>query len=260
MSSRLPSSQAPRASRLSFTVRSLSLAAAALVASAAASRSAHAQPDPFADYEAMKSGAPLPKVADEPQVPAAVRFPLTPGTMMVGGRTAFSYTGTNNETAAGGEISNRTFLYRLTPTFSYLHQGKYLISGSFGLMGKTLTREGGARDGETDWLLEASLHYVVPISDRVAFLPGAGLGGYLGSSTKETAGANGITLKEETSTRGLAITLYANLAYQVTSNWQIRSGLALYGVTGSEKADSQPARLGSSAVHVGLPVELFYTF
>lgn len=88
---------------------------------------------------------------------------------------------------------------------------KYLLSGSFGLIGKTPTREGGARDGETDWLVEASVHYVLPISDRVAFLPGAGLG-------------------------------------------------ALYGVTGSEKADSQPARLGSSAVHVGLPVEVFYTF
>jgi opacity protein-like surface antigen len=223
---------------------------------------ASAQPNPFVDYEAMKSGAPLPRESDAGSgtVPAAVRFPTTPGSMMLGGRTAFSYTGTNNEVAGGGSVSNRTFLYRITPTFSYLYKDKYLLSGSFGAIGKTITREGGRRDGELDWLLEISAHYVLPISDKVAFLPGAGLGGYLGSSTKETSGAQGQSLTEETSTRGLAITLYANLAYQVMPNWQVRSGLALYGLTGSEKATSQPDRLGSSAVHVGLPVEIFYTF
>jgi hypothetical protein len=247
------------------SVRSFSQASAAVltvVSLLSVSSVALAQPDPFADYEAIKSGAPLPKSTGEGEstVPAAARFPTTPGAMMIGGRTAFSYTGTNNETVSGGEVSNRTFLYRLTPTFSYLYQGKYLLSGSFGLIGKTLTREGGTRDGETDWLLEASVHYVLPISDRVAFLPGAGLGGYLGSSTKETAGPNATTVKEETSTRGLAFTLYANLAYQINPSWQVRSGLALYGVTGSEKAESQSQRLGSSAVHVGLPVEVFYTF
>lgn len=239
----------------SFALASLSVLALSLSAG-----SAYAQADPFADYEAMKTGAPLPRAHGEDAASGEARIPTTPGAMMIGGRTAFSYTGTSNETINGTEFSNRTFLYRLTPTFSYLLQGKYLLSGSFGLMGKTLTREGGTRDGETDWLLELSAHYVVPLTERVAFLPGAGIGGYLGGSTKETGGLNGTTLKEETSTRGLAITLYANIAYQITSNWQLRSGLALYGVSGSEKADSQDKRLGSSAVHVGLPVEIFYTF
>lgn len=239
----------------------LSLASASALAALTWGSAALAQPNPFADYEAMKTGAPLPRESDSSgTVPDAVRFPTAPGSMMLGGRTAFSYTGTNNEVAGGGSVSNRTFLYRITPTFSYLYKDKYLLSGSFGAIGKTITREGGKRDGELDWLLELSVHYVIPISDKVAFLPGAGLGGYLGSSTKESAAAGGLAVKEETSTRGLAITLYANLAYQIMPNWQVRSGLALYGLTGSEKADSQPDRLGSSAVHVGLPVEIFYTF
>jgi hypothetical protein len=258
-SSRHPSPEgrgAPAAGRL---VRR-ALAVVSVLGSVGWGSVAFAQPNPFADYEAMKSGAPLPRESDGGTVPAAVRFPTTSGSMMLGGRTAFSYTGTNNEVPGGGSVSNRTFLYRITPTFSYLYKDKYLLSGSFGAIGKTITREGGRRDGELDWLLEVSAHYVIPISEKVAFLPGAGVGGYLGSSTKETTGSLGEALTEETSTRGLAITLYANLAYQVMPNWQVRSGLALYGLTGSEKATSQPDRQGSSAVHVGLPVEIFYTF
>lgn len=218
-----------------------------------AESTASAQPNPFTDYEAMKAGQPPPKVDDA----AAEDEPMVvvkKGSMLLGGRTSFSYAAASNDTT-GGNKSNSTFFVRLTPTFGYYVADHVLVGGSIGGLWKNLSRDGDSKNSESAWLFEVTGHYVVPLTRRFALAPGAGIGFYVGSSKIPNNGAN-----ESTSTRGLAVALYLNAGYQVTQHVHLRSGLALFALAGSETVDSQNRSFSTSAAHIGLPLEVFYTF
>ncbi|MFO0661272.1 MAG: hypothetical protein U0165_15780, partial [Polyangiaceae bacterium] len=232
---------------------SLLLALGLLSTSATLSSLASAQPNPFTDYEAMKAGQPPPK-ADEPTAESDPVYSVKKGSMLLGGRTSFSYAGTSNDTPSG-ERSNSTFFFRLTPTFGYYVADRILVGGSLGGLWKRLARDSNSSSSESAWLFEVTGHYVVPLTQRFALAPGAGLGFYVGSSKIPLNGTD-----EATNTRGLAVALYVNAGYQVTQNLQLRSGLALFALAGSETVKSQDRTFSASAAHIGLPIEVFYTF
>ena len=104
---------------------------------------------------------------------------------------------------------------------------------------------------------------MLPLGKRFAFLPGLGLGLYFGSSNRplevEENGSTSV-VDEETSTFGVAATVYLTLGYQLSPNWHLRAGLALNALLGTESISSRDASLASSTAHVGLPIELHYAF
>ncbi|UQA57956.1 hypothetical protein [Polyangium aurulentum] len=246
--------------------------AATLVALAVASftRGASAQADPFADYEAMKNGqAPPPPtpppvaastVAPEPIPPPQPELSTAPWKWSIGGRGAFSYTGIGNATLSGEDMSNRTLFFRLTPTVGLTVYKSVLVSASLGLIGNNLPREGGHNATELAGLLELTAHYIQPVTRRLAFMPGLGLGPYFGSSHRRLTLSDGRTIDEPTSTFGFAMSAYVQVGYQISHSFELRTGLALYGLFQTEHIESANRSLSATAVHVGLPLEVHFHF
>jgi hypothetical protein len=242
--------------------------AAALVAVAAAciSLPASAQPDPFTDYDAMRSGQtpppplvevgvePLPAPSAEPAITAA------PWKWSIGGRTAFSYTGISNQTIAGKDQRNTTLFFRVTPTLGVTVYKGLLVSVSVGLLGNNFVREDDRNATELAALIEFTGHYILPITKRFAFLPGLGLGPYFGSSRRALKLPDGRTVNEATSTYGFELAAYLTVGYQLSQKVELRSGLALYGLFRTEHVESANKNLKASAAHVGLPVEVHFHF
>ena len=243
--------------RLSASV----LAATALLT---ASVTAAAQPDPFADYEAMKRGqvpppppaAPLPAVAPipspEPEISTA------PWKWSFGGRSAFSYTGISNDTLLDQEQSNTTLFFRFTPTVGLTVYERVLVSASFGLLGNNLTREDGSNATAVAALLEFTGHYMLPITRRLAFMPGLGLGPFFGSNDRTLRLPDGRRVDEASGTFGVALSAYGMFGYQLSQNLSVRTGIALYSLFQTERVESANKSLGASAVHVGLPIEMHF--
>lgn len=223
---------------------------------------AYAQPDPFADYDAAKRGAPPPS-----QQPTAIEpelaIPTRKGAFALGLRTAFAYSTTTAESVSGPSESNTTLFLRLAPSLEYHLRDSLVIGASFGLMQKSIGREEGSGGrSETAWLPEISAQYDIPLTKRFAVMPGLGLGLYFGGSDRKlrltTPGAP--VVEESTSTFGLAATIALRVGYQVSEHFQVRSGLGMFATFGSESIASQDRSLATSSANFTLPVELHYTF
>lgn len=220
---------------------------------------ASAQPNPFDDYEAMKNGEPPSRGGSSTEV----RLPVERKTWSVGFRTAFSYTGTNSGSIDGGPSeSNTTFFYRLTPMVQYRIIDRLALGVSFGLLGKSIGREEGSGNRtETNWWPELTAHYEFPITSRFALMPGIGIGPYFGGSSRELViRSTGSVTNEETSTFGVAMSLYGHVGFQLTKHFQLRSGLGLFASVGSESISSRNASTTNTAANVTIPVELHFTF
>lgn len=259
-----------RVNRTSFTPTVVGVALTSTLCLAAGASRAQEAPDPFKDYEGWSGEAPPPLPPEKSAAASAsstsqrtpdgnVRLPLSAGLWSLGGRSIFAYTTSKNELLAGGDETNSTMFLRLTPTLATFVQDRFQVGGSVGLLRKSLARESGGKATENDFLFEATGSYFLPLGARFAFVPGVGLGGYFGSSER-TFTAGGQQINESTSTRGFAASVYLGAAYQMSESWQIRSGLGITALLGSETISSQSASLSSSTVHFGVPVELFYTF
>src|SRR5262245_49046675 len=165
-------------------------AALVAVASVCLSLPASAQPDPFSDYDAMRSGqAPPPPVVEIDPVPlpapsAEPEISTAAWKWSLGGRTAFSYTGISNQTLSGTDHRNTTLFFRFTPALGLTVYKGILVSASVGLLGNNLTREDGKNATELAALFEFTGHYILPITRRFALLPGLGIGPYFGSSRR----------------------------------------------------------------------------
>lgn len=223
-------------------------------------REALAQPSPYADYAALKRGEAPPPVEGAVVEPDTV-LPYQKGVWMLGLRSAFSYTGALAQSLTGPSETTTTFFFRLAPTLQLHVVDKLAIGVSFGLLGKSQSREEDRSRSEIDWLTEVTAHYTIPITSRFALTPGVGLGFYVGGSDrnlqKVTAGP---LVEESTSTRGFAGALYLDVAYQVAKNLQLRSGLGFFGSVGSESLEDVPQNLTTTAFNITLPVEVHYTF
>jgi hypothetical protein len=254
------------------------LAAFATLAWSPAALAEDAPPDPFEDYAAAHPEAakvePVtpPEVAKKQQAKPAdrncdddvVQVPYKKGSWLVGGGLALSYTGSSNELVGGADASNSNLFFRLQAHGAYFLFDRVQLGAGLGLMAKSLGREAGEKATETNFFFEANAHYVLPIVPRFAFTPGVGLGMYFGGSSRTLyvvqPGGAGTPTTEDTSTIGAHASLNALFAYQLSKTWQLRSGLTLSGLIGSESVASANASLGSSALHIGLPLQLNATF
>jgi hypothetical protein len=239
---------------------------AALVAmtSAAVSQLAWAQADPFADYEAMKQGqtpppAPTPPVpvATEPSAPHEPSISTSPWEWTIGGRGTFSFTGISNETLRGDEQSNTALFFRLAPVVGLTVHEKVLLTASFGLLANNLTREDGRNATAFAGLLEFTGHYMMPLTRRLVFMPGVGLGVYSGSNDRALV-LDGRRVTEYSSTVGFAMSGYALFGYMLTPQLEARTGIALYGQWQSESVENENQTLSASAGHIGVPIEIHF--
>jgi hypothetical protein len=244
-------------------------ALAAVLAVLLAPQSAAAQPDPFADYDRWKEGEPV-----EPQAPPGAgeeeEFSgpwegFRKGVIGVGGRLQLAYTGTDNEVLEGVDESNNSFFFRLTPTVTYTVIDRVHLALSLGVLSKSVSQEAGQDSDETNFFTEAQVYYHIPLGarSRFSFVPGIGLGFYIGSGSRDltiTKDGEASVVEESTTTSGFTAAVYLGLGYALSPRWQIRSGLALNAFLGSESIDSSDASLATSAAHIGLPLELYYAF
>lgn len=240
---------------------------AALFAVLLAPRGAAAQPDPFDDYERWREGE-----ADESRAlpeEGVVAEPVGPwrgfnkGAWGVGGRMQFSYTGANNEVLEGVDESNNAFWFRLTPSLTYTLAERVNVALSMGVLSKSVSQQQGQDSDESNFFVEGAAYYHIPLSPRLSFIPGAGLGFYVGSGSRDlTLTRNGqpTVTEESTSTAGFSAALYLGVGYALTEQWQIRSGLALNALIGSEGIESSNESLSTSTAHIGLPIEIYYAF
>lgn len=221
---------------------------------------ASAQPSPYSDYAALKRGETPPAVEGAVVEPDTV-LPYQKGIWMLGLRSAFSYTGALAQSLTGPSETTTTFFFRLAPTLQLHVIDKLALGVSFGLLGKSQSREEDRSRSEIDWLTEVTAHYTIPITSRFALTPGVGLGFYFGGSDRNLQKvASGPLVEESTSTRGFAGALYLDVAYQVAKNLQLRSGLGFFGSVGSESLEDVPQNLTTTAFNITLPVEVHYTF
>jgi len=241
-----------------------SIATLATIASTAFSLQVMAQADPFTDYEAMKQGqtpppAPPPvPVAPQPTAPPEPSISTSPWEWTIGGRGTFSYTGISNETLLDQKQSNTTFFFRLTPTVGLTVREKVLVTASFGLLANNFTREDGRNATAFAGLLEFTGHYMLPVTRRLVFLPGAGLGMYFGSNNRVLNLADGRKVEEASSTVGFALSGYAIFGYMLTPRLEARTGIALYGLWQTERVENENKTLSASAGHIGVPIELHF--
>lgn len=238
----------------------LALGFGAAVTVAGIATSAHAQPDPFADYEAAKRGEPAPCAVPAP--PAELVLPVAKKSLALGVRSAFAYSTTSADSLSGPQENNSTLFLRLAPAIEYHIKDRLVLGASFGLIQKSIGREAGSGGrSETGWMPEISAQYDLPITSRVALMPGMAFGVYFGGSTRQLILPTSTTpVEESTSTVGVGVTVAMRVGFQVSEHIQVRSGLGLFGTFGSEKISSANTSLGTSSFNFTLPVEVYYTF
>ena len=187
------------------------------------------------------------------------------GQVTLGVSTAFSFTRVANEKVTNdGDNVNSTFFLLLSPELGYFISDRFQITFDAGVLFRRLDRGDGETATERDWLLELGVKYFVPITSKVSFIPGAGLGFYLGSSTRPVAATNEagdlITTNEETSAFGIDLMGMLSLGYQVGERTIITGGLNLHFLAGSENIPSLDKRLGVTTLNAGLDFGINYFF
>ena len=116
------------------------LAAGSFLAVLGLSTTGWSQPNPFDDYEKWKredaapAESPAPKTESPESSEEELVFSLKKGTLTLGGRGMFSYTGTSNEVLSGSDESNTTLFYRLAPAVGYSIRDDVQLGGSIGLL------------------------------------------------------------------------------------------------------------------------------
>lgn len=234
--------------------------------------SALAQPNPFDDYdqgvsavpeeepEALPPEEPPAEEAAAPEAETAAPYSVEQFLWSAGLGTQLAYTGATNEVLSGDDESNRTLYLTIAPRVGFFPVENFEVGLGLGLLSQLAARESGDSTAQNNFFFEASAHYHIPVGSSFAIIPGLGLGGYFGSSSRTLVLADDSEIDEKTSSRGFLLKGYLGVGYEPHPNWRLRSGIVVGGLFGSETVESQEATLSSTAVHVGLPVELSYLF
>jgi hypothetical protein len=227
--------------------------------------SAAAQPDPFEDYEEGTPAVDLEEPPPEEEVEeeaeeaapeeagAASDYSVQQWLWTLGLGTAFAYAGTTNEVLSDNkEESNRTLYLRLAPRVGFFPLEQFEVGLAAGLLTQLAA--------QNNFFFEASAAYHIPVGSNFAIVPALGLGGYFGSSSRTLVLPDGSELDESTGSQGFLLTGTLGVGYQPHQNLRLRSGINVSGLFGSETVESQDETLGSSAVNIGIPIELSYVF
>lgn len=243
------------------------LALGALVAWAAP---AGAQPNPFDAWRAaQESPQPSEEAAAQPAAPtpAAPRAdwgaPLRAGRLLLSGHVLYAGTTTTNGLIDGGEADNSTLFLDLAPSLGWFVIDHLEVYGTVGLLVSQLDRnQSGDATTATQARFGVGARYYLPLHERFAVFGGLGLGGATGGSTRQVTvtPAEGASqrVEQDTDTRAFALDLEVGAAYLLTPGVQLRAGVALVGLWGSETVDSQ--ELDTSLLHNGVRLGAAWSF
>lgn len=231
-----------------------------------------AQPNPFRAYEEQP---PPPPTTDDGATTAeptdtsggwrrSKDAAFTKGTWTAGGSMLLNATTTSNTLPSGSERTNTNVFVKLSPSLGYFVLDRLEISGSIGWLSRELDR-GRTTDTATEnsVLFEGTARYFLPINPRIALMGEGSLGGYLGSSNRIIAvqqGESSLEVNEETSTYGFALGLGLGASYQPAKSLQLRAGLNMISLLGSETIESVNEPLDVTTVNLGLNLGAVYLF
>ena len=241
---------------------------------------AHAQPNPFDAYEGKKQAeqtgpaqtaqAAQPNANTQPAAPCncaetlLLRYNQTgQGQLVFDVRSALATTFTANETADSGTVQNSTFFARLSPGVGYFIRPDIEVGGSAGVMWRRIARDGDSSSTSRELLLEARGRYHYHLTQRFTLIPGLTLGGYTGTSTRDTplsSDANAMTVTERTRTYGAAATLSLDSGYVINDKVAINAGLGVIGLFGAERVEALDDRFRVTTVNASLNLGLVYAF
>lgn len=224
-------------------------------------------PNPFEAHETNRS---TPSEAEMGRQGGGVAAPMGAaqfhaGTMLLGVGGLFSYTSATNGKPEGGTAENSTLFTRITPSFGYMLTDRVELAIAPGLLLRQIDR--GGSEGNTNeeaFLVELTARYFVPLSPAFHLFAGGGMGGSFGTSerslvvTDEEGRDRDVT--EQTSTSGFTLSLNTGAAYVLANQVQLRAGLELDWLTGTETIDSISKDLDLSTLSVGLAVAVHYLF
>jgi hypothetical protein len=194
------------------------------------------------------------------------------GSWSLGADTTFNYSSSSNETLPDKkEVTNSTLFLRLTPELGFFIIDNLELNLSAGLFVRQLVRKSDVEGQEepetapeTNFLFELGARYFTPDYKGFSAFGGLGMGGYFGSSERNLTieGTNGQPQQvvEPTDTAGFTVTGQLGAAYMMRERLQLRAGVALSYLIGSEDVPSQDESLGASTFNAGLTFGLHYHF
>jgi hypothetical protein len=164
-----------------------------------------------------------------------------------------------------------TLFLRLTPELGFFIIDNLELNLSAGLFVRQLVRKSDVEGQEepetapeTNFLFELGARYFTPDYKGFSAFGGLGMGGYFGSSERNLTieGTNGQPQQvvEPTDTAGFTVTGQLGAAYMMRERLQLRAGVALSYLIGSEDVPSQDESLGASTFNAGLTFGLHYHF
>lgn len=230
-------------------------------------------PDPFEAYEGDQRSQPAENSSGDPVANSNsesanrnraddwpnLELAVQEGQWQISTGMSFSFDRSTNELLSGNDITNSTYLFRLGFGFGHYLWDRILIEGVAQIMMRRLARDNNASSTEQDWLFQARAWYILPLSDRLGFLSGIALGGYVGSSSRQFS-LDESNFNEETTTVGFASDLMAGAKYMVSDSTSLLMLLDFTWLLGSENVPSLDENLSLSSTHFGLSLGFTYTF
>lgn len=199
------------------------------------------------------------------------------GQLGLGASTSFNYTWIENDVPdSADKAQNSTLFLLVQPELGYFFSDRAQISFNVGYLMRRLQRvdtknntnmmDAITDDATTsnDWLFGTSIKYYIDLTERLAFVPGAGLSFYVGSASRPipiSDDAGNISVADETtSTWGGDVNGNLKFSYLVGERTALLAGLDLHFLFGTENISSSGKSLGILNFNSGLNLGLFYFF
>jgi hypothetical protein len=184
----------------------------------------------------------------------------------IGINTSVSLTQSINELESGEQAKNTTFFLLATPKFGYFVSERLEFSTQAGVLMRRLQRDEDSGTTESAALINVGVNYHIPLNANLSLIPGLGLGGYFGRSSRPLlvdddmdASTPSKLVDETTRSRGLDLFSQFSIGYRATDKAQIQAGLGFHYLYGGEFSDSTE-NLRVSTLNTSLLVGAMYFF
>ena len=194
------------------------------------------------------------------------------GQLGLGFSGSFNYTWLSNDTLndsltapSGATANNSTLFLLLSPELGYFFSDRAQITFGAGGLVRRLARTEEDSNTSTDLLINVGAKYHIPVTEVFTFIPGVGLGGYFGGSSRPVAiaatdTADPIVADESTSTFGFDLNGQIAFGYLVGERTSLITGLQLHYLIGFENISSIDNSLGVQTLNTSLTLGVHYFF
>lgn len=181
----------------------------------------------------------------------------------LGLNTSVSLTQSVNELESGADAKNTTFFLLATPKFGYFFADRLEFSTQAGVLLRRLQRDVDTGTTESAALINVGVNYHVPLNANLSIIPGLGIGGYFGRSSRPVvildADMNAKTIEESTRSRGIDLFSQLSIGYRATEKAQLQAGLGFHYLYGAEFSENT-SNLRVSTLNTSLLVGAMYFF